>query len=671
MPKKRLSPILGLLAACLVALPWAFAAENISQSPNYDSWAPRVSVDSHGNFYVVWGELSGETYGDVYFAKYTKDTETWSDPRNLSQSGRALSEGHDVSGIAVDGNDNVHVVWTEGSIVRLRSLIGGEWTQAGTIGEGSSLEGARIAAVGSGNLYVAWWGRDGVVRSRARINQNWESVRNVSGSRRAKFSDIAAGHASVMIVFAMKGSEHYNAAYTVRPVSYGAGWSTPAFAWPERLDQIYPDVEFLHGTMPHIIFAYENVAGSSSRVSHIAWTGGGFSAPVKISRDESVHCPSLVTAAGGLVAVWQVGGWDNGVAVYYNYYSGGSWATPAAFPNSNGGTYGDAALDPSGTGLAVWDSGGEIMALFITGEEPEPDNVPPVAGFNMTPNSGSAPLKVDFNAGASYDSDGTITAYNWVFDDGATGSGKTVSHTFAKPGTYTIQLTVVDDDGATDSITHDLEVINKPPVAGFTINPETGIVPVKLTFDASPSHDPDGKLILYDWIFSDGVTTQGKTIERNFTLSGTYTVKLTVTDNFSSTAFKVKSFILLGIKPPLNVRWESFTDASLFMTRTVTDVNWEANPANEAIAVIVKYRVFRKPADNPGASFQLCGETDGATFMWRDTDVDEPGRYIYAVTAMDAAGHESSAPTATPAERSTMLRKDKPDSIRRSIIIRN
>ncbi len=43
-----------------------------------------------------------------------------------------------------------------------------------------------------------------------------------------------------------------------------------------------------------------------------------------------------------------------------------------------------------------------------------------------------------FDAGPSTDSDGTITSYSWDFGDGTTASGKTVSHTYAKAGYYSV-----------------------------------------------------------------------------------------------------------------------------------------------------------------------------------------------------------------------------------------
>ncbi|NBC22689.1 MAG: S8 family serine peptidase [Gammaproteobacteria bacterium] len=67
----------------------------------------------------------------------------------------------------------------------------------------------------------------------------------------------------------------------------------------------------------------------------------------------------------------------------------------------------------------------------------------------MSDSDGFAPLMVSFDASAAADPDGTITAYDWEFGDDATATGATVSHTFQDTGTFTVTLTVTDDDGAT------------------------------------------------------------------------------------------------------------------------------------------------------------------------------------------------------------------------------
>jgi len=53
--------------------------------------------------------------------------------------------------------------------------------------------------------------------------------------------------------------------------------------------------------------------------------------------------------------------------------------------------------------------------------------------------------RISFDAGKSYDPDGKIESYLWSFGDDTTGSGKTVNHTYSKPGKYSVRLTVRDD----------------------------------------------------------------------------------------------------------------------------------------------------------------------------------------------------------------------------------
>ena len=78
-----------------------------------------------------------------------------------------------------------------------------------------------------------------------------------------------------------------------------------------------------------------------------------------------------------------------------------------------------------------------------------PTNQGPTASFSSTEDL----LRVEFDATASSDPDGSVTGWDWDFGDGSTGSGATVEHTYTSAGSYVVQLTVTDDDGATDSTT--------------------------------------------------------------------------------------------------------------------------------------------------------------------------------------------------------------------------
>lgn len=89
-----------------------------------------------------------------------------------------------------------------------------------------------------------------------------------------------------------------------------------------------------------------------------------------------------------------------------------------------------------------------------------PSNRPPTASFTYATDN----LSCNFNASASADTDGSIVTYAWNFGDSSTGSGVTASHTYASAGTYTVVLTVTDDDGATGSQPRDVTVEAAPVV---------------------------------------------------------------------------------------------------------------------------------------------------------------------------------------------------------------
>ncbi|MEM7220382.1 MAG: PKD domain-containing protein [Pseudomonadota bacterium] len=90
-----------------------------------------------------------------------------------------------------------------------------------------------------------------------------------------------------------------------------------------------------------------------------------------------------------------------------------------------------------------------IYGLEVWTNSEGPGNSPPNASFSVT----TTLLTVDFDASASNDANGMITAWDWSFGDGANDSGEQVTHAYAANGTYQVTLTVTDDEGGTDSET--------------------------------------------------------------------------------------------------------------------------------------------------------------------------------------------------------------------------
>ncbi|MCS6903648.1 MAG: PKD domain-containing protein, partial [Candidatus Bipolaricaulota bacterium] len=82
---------------------------------------------------------------------------------------------------------------------------------------------------------------------------------------------------------------------------------------------------------------------------------------------------------------------------------------------------------------------------------------------------------------------------------------------------------------------------NQVPIARFTFTPKDPKVGERITFDASVSRDPDGKIVGYLWDFGDGKTATGVTTMYVFTQAGEYDVILQVTDNRNATASFAKT----------------------------------------------------------------------------------------------------------------------------------
>ena len=91
-------------------------------------------------------------------------------------------------------------------------------------------------------------------------------------------------------------------------------------------------------------------------------------------------------------------------------------------------------------------------------------NAPPLAVIADGPDSGEAPLVLDFDSAGSTDPDGTIAGAAWDFGDGLWVEGATARHTFEDPGEYTVTLRVTDDQGATHTAIRAITV-SRAPVA--------------------------------------------------------------------------------------------------------------------------------------------------------------------------------------------------------------
>ncbi len=95
-------------------------------------------------------------------------------------------------------------------------------------------------------------------------------------------------------------------------------------------------------------------------------------------------------------------------------------------------------------------------------EEIEPTFSPGSSGLTAVITSGEsagAGKPFTFNATQSQAGDVPIVNYVWNMGDGATLFGRSVEHSYAELGFYTVTLTITDEDGQTDTTAKVVEVI--------------------------------------------------------------------------------------------------------------------------------------------------------------------------------------------------------------------
>lgn len=176
-------------------------------------------------------------------------------------------------------------------------------------------------------------------------------------------------------------------------------------------------------------------------------------------------------------------------------------------------------------------------------------------------------------------------------------------------------------------------ISNAAPVAVVTVAPNPAAIGAAVTFDGTASYDVDGTIQSHAWTFGDGATASGSLVTHAYSAVGTYTVTLTVSDEYGKTGVKTAS---LAVIDPNAVAAPTALSASV-ASRNVT-LRWTDNASNET-----GYYVERGTYDSRKKLYTWARVATLAANATSYAQTVAKGTWYYRVQAFNASTGRTSA----------------------------
>jgi len=249
-----------------------------------------------------------------------------------------------------------------------------------------------------------------------------------------------------------------------------------------------------------------------------------------------------------------------------------------------------------------------------------------------------APVLVEFDVGTELfkqiDVD-LVRQINWDFESDGTfdATGPKVMHRFLRNGKYIVFVSV-DYYSPSEKIekTHTAEkqvvIVNESVQALFSVNKESGPIPLTVQFNAENSSDPDGEIVLYEWdLDGDGMFElfggDKITIENTYSKVGEVKVALRVTGTNNDTKTTTK---LIKVKQSReNLQGKIISDKG-FVGVPPFEVALSAEQSYTRLGNIISYE------------WQIEGEREPVLGRKLERTFRVPGEYTVALIIVNDVG---------------------------------
>jgi len=208
----------------------------------------------------------------------------------------------------------------------------------------------------------------------------------------------------------------------------------------------------------------------------------------------------------------------------------------------------------------VWrDSGSpDMIYLYTIGTE----EVCPDADFTIAPSqAGAVPFEVSFNDASVVSPTNPIAHWNWSFGDGNYSSLQNPVWTYDKPGNYDVQL-IVDNPlcrNATEIDPAYRITAGAAPIAGISVIPLSGMVPLDVTFT-----DTSAAATAWNWSFGDGTYAETNPVSHTYSNGGVYTVRLIDENEYGNSTATTTIHALTGANQDFITGIEGFIIVNRF-----------------------------------------------------------------------------------------------------------
>lgn len=402
---------------------------------------PQVALDAHGDAVAVWQRYNGSDY--VIQAAFKSDEGGWQGPVDLSEAGEDAYRPE----VAVDPGGDAVAVWERGKVVQAAFRpMGGSWQAPVDLSEEaySAYVHARepqVAFDSRGDAVAVWLrdnnGSNEIVQAATRPSGgSWQARVNLSEEGQSASEphvaiDALGDAVAIWGRYEIGGDKVVQAA--ARPT--GGSWQTPFNLSEEGQDTTASEVAT--DQQGDAVAVWQRVSGTNEAIeTAFRPAGESWQAPVILNEAYNAFAPEVaLDPRGDAVVVWD--------HIYSSVQAatrlaGGTWQGPVNLEEADqGGVDPQVAVSSQGDAVATWerfdDSRDEIVQAAGY------DAAGPLLGGLSIPSTGTAGEPVSFSV-SPLSVWSSIAETRWSFGDGSSAVGTSVTHAYAKAGTYEVTL---------------------------------------------------------------------------------------------------------------------------------------------------------------------------------------------------------------------------------------